>query len=267
MFTPIFVIGEDSYIVTESNFLFNNEEKALNKGLTSQVELGMLRFSGSLAVVDKKLTAIPVDLPFLDIYCKIAIIDGPSFEFLRKGKAPEGFIIVPNKLSSDNIYTTKRIEMENKILTIAIGIESDTYEPYVLIGDGEDTQMVEPNTARAIANDLQFAAKAAEVDSFFYKSLGYVFKEIPDNKKELFMQAYREFREEYMERLENEQEETNTQEIVEGENKEKPTTGREAEEDGNSEGEEMGELVGDEKEEELEKAISEAYNKEAYSKE
>ena len=256
MLTPVFSMGQDYCIVLDKSFRFSTMEKAIEYGFLALTQLAYidLSFNGDVVRVDEKSQIVPIKLPTTDLneIFIIGLISGPTYDAIRAGKKLDGIVLVsPDKLQ-DNIYLTDNVYMESKTFSIAIGIADESYEPYVLISFGGDTQAVSPATARSIADDLQFAAKASEVDSFFYRSLKEVFKDIPESKRDDFMEAYRNFREQY--RVINEEETANSEEVSQGENKEGQST-----EGGTPKGEEVG---NDEAEKEaLDKAIKKANRK------
>lgn len=267
MITPIFTKENDVFIVIDEGFVFSDVNKATEAALYAQIDLAHsdLTFNAEHITVTEELQIYPIYLPSYGKkqLRKVALIGGPTFDKLQRGERPQELLFTDTL--NNNIYITERTEMEDKIFTVAIGIENDTFEPFVLIGYGDDTQMMSPERARKLADDLQFAAKASEVDSFFYKSLGHVFKDISLNEKENFMDAYRKFREEYMENnYGQEQEETDTSTVTKKEGRGEGNTTEKTSQNGYSQNEEVGELDSNEGEEEikLKEAITKAYKEE-----
>jgi hypothetical protein len=190
---------------------------------------------------------------------ELGLISGPTFDKMEVGELDNRFVITGDRYLLNNIHIVGVYAMESDALVVAIG-SNERQEPFVLLSLGTETEVLEPVVARRLAyhliksslgsdeidfgvlnnvyvltaeqalslgNDLLYASNASEMDAFYFMSLKTVFTDIPEDQLQKFMDAFREYRDDYMENLYAEkdaaeisqeavsQQETNGEEAVE----------------------------------------------------
>jgi hypothetical protein len=257
--SPVLTNNKDKYIVVNNYFMCQSKEEAHRKGIIAQMALASteLQFKGEVELVTDTTPIKPMRLYGYDL--ELGLISGPTFDKMEVGELDNRFVITGDRYLLNNIHIVGVYAMESDALVVAIG-SNERQEPFVLLSLGTETEVLEPVVARRLAyhliksslgsdeidfgvlnnvyvltaeqalslgNDLLYASNASEMDAFYFMSLKTVFTDIPEDQLQKFMDAFREYRDDYMENLYAEkdaaeisqeavsQQETNGEEAVE----------------------------------------------------
>jgi hypothetical protein len=138
MLTPVFERRAGKYIILQQDYISADHEKALAAGVVGQMYLFTLdySFTGEIKSVNENTEYFLVveTLPDSGTQVRLGLIGGQDYLDVKNGKKPDDYIFTADAFINDRLYIVEIIAMNDETnLTIGIGMQQETYEPYVLL--------------------------------------------------------------------------------------------------------------------------------------